>query len=199
MKVDAFDIDIGGFVTVRSGKDVICKDIHNHFTNAGMRGILAVPAYQGRTYATTTTTAYAGFYLPAYNNEWGIYLGTDTTHATDPASTTALTSPIGTTPGQAPSVKNLSARDGTADGIWEAQYTATWTAETISGTVGEAALYLKWPAATTGRWGDDATTLFNPSASLGARMAVGDGDFTAFTIDTSKPTIVDWRLRFAFL
>lgn len=198
MKVDAFDLDIGGFVTITSGEDVICKDVHNHFTNNGMRGILSVPAYQGRTYSVIPTTAYAGFYLPAYNNEWSIYLGTDISNATDPATTTALVSPIGTAPGQAPSVNSVAARDGTSDGIWEAQYTALWVAGTISGTVGEAALYLKWPAATTGRWGDDATTLFNPPASLGARMAVADGDFTAFTIDTSKPTVVDWRLRFAF-
>ena len=110
-----------------------------------------------------------------------IYLGTDTSIKTTP-SLAALVSPIGSSPGTGPntwsnSEQNLS--NGSS-----ASFMATWNAGTVSGTIGEMALY----GSATGQSG---TVMLS-------RLSVADGDFSAFTINTAYPLTVSWTVQFLF-
>jgi len=123
-----------------------------------------------------------------------MYLGSDTSTKTT-ASMTALVAPIGTAPGTAPNNWNSSIQilsNGSA-----ATYTATWNAGTVSGTIGEMALY--GSAATTYYTGTINTNInWGSGAVMLSRLSVADGDFSAFTINTSYPLIVAWTVQFLF-
>jgi hypothetical protein len=110
-----------------------------------------------------------------------IYLGTDTTIRTNP-SMTVLVAPIGSSPGTGPNTWNNS-KQNLSNGS-SVTISATWNPGTVSGTIGEMALY-----------GSAAGQSGNVMLS---RISVADGDFSAFTINASYPLVVSWTVQFLF-
>ena len=116
-------------------------------------------------------------------------LGTDTTTQTN-NNTTALVSPIGTAPG----TKNnqMTASAWTSGNAYFCQWMGTFNPGSVSGTVGEIGLYLN------GRAGSLLSALsqwYWDNRYLMARFAVADSEFTAFTIDTTKPVVITWTFK----
>lgn len=130
-------------------------------------------------------------YFGTYN--WDMYLGTDTTTSTAYGDS-SLVSPIGTGDGTPPDDKSGGDNTEVSTGVWEAKYICTWYSGSVSGTVGEIALYLLTL--------DDRT--FGDSYFSGTtyrmtnRLSAADGEFSSFTIDESKSLTVEWRLRYEF-
>lgn len=131
--------------------------------------------------------------VSTYN--WDIYLGTNTTTQTS-YNTTALTSPIGTSPGTMADIK-LGSTTNPLNGVFRTIFTCTWNAGTISGTVGEMALYLS-VRSTLQAFGWSQS--FNPSISetkqLVSRLSVADGSLSPFTINTVNPLTMNWTVQY---
>lgn len=119
----------------------------------------------------------------------GVHLGTDTTTKTN-ATTTALTSPIG-----APKIEDARSTDSwvTNGNTWNVAYTAVWNPGSVSGTVGEIGLYLLLDTHMTS---GNGTIQMDGPGRLVSRFAVADSEFTAFTIDTTRPVVISWTLSF---
>jgi len=186
------DLCMQANVSITQGHKILVNNAHNHFVDAGLKQILAL-LISGNMLKGSWNVH---FYFPSYNGTWCIYLGTDINTATTPTMT-ALTAPIGNAPGTAPNIKDISSiHDGGGDGDWYAIYQATWNANTISGTVGEAALYMVDCLKTAFRWQISSSTQTTPH--MFSRLSVKDGDFSSFVIDTDLPLTVEWKLRFFF-
>jgi len=180
-------LSIQGSVSMAQGPKILVNNVHNHFVDAGLKGILGL-LLSGRL------TYWHSFRFPSYN--WNIYLGTDTEHVTT-STMNSLTAPIGDSPGTAPNLKSVpTVHDGGGDGKWYAVYQATWNAHTISGTVGEAALYMVDCLQTTFRWSTPNTT--SPTPHMFSRLSKADADFDSFIIDEDVPLVVEWKLGFCF-
>ena len=104
---------------------------------------------------------------------------------------TQLVSPIGAAPGTEPSSKS-GALTNPSPGVWRIVYTATWDAGTVSGTVGEVALYLTTVSSFI--FGDSGWYC-DGGKNMVSRLSVADGAFSAFTIDTNKPFTVTWTIE----
>jgi len=180
---------IQGKVTIKQGDKIIVKDAINHFVDAGLKGILSTMLF--------SRMGSSDSYWRLWAYSWNIYLGSDTATTTS-TTMTSLVSPIGTAPGTPPDSKTISVKDGSADGVWEITYTATWNAGSVSGTVGELALYLKAPDKTDFRWEFLAVADYDPSEVMVSRLSSADGDFSSFIIDETKPLTVDWKVTFSF-
>jgi len=182
------NICVQGSVSMGQKHRKLVHNAHNHFVDAGLKQILAL-LISGKIIGGGT----ARFYFPAVG--WTIYLGTDLTSVTT-SSATSLATPIGTSPGTAPNSKSIiTAHDGSSDGDWYAIYQSIWNAGTISGTVGEAALYMVDCLQTTFRWESKGTA---SGQHMFSRLSVADGDFSSFIIDDTVPLVVEWKLRFFF-
>ncbi len=168
---------------------IIFKDIPNKFVEQGMKGIIGFINMQS---AHISNSAF--YAMPAYN--WSMYLGTGSENTT-PAMT-ALSTPIGTTPGTAPTLRSISFKDGSLDGIWDIIYTATWNTGTITGTVTEMGLYLTAPRYYTYSWESSSSATYDSGRQMMSRLCTGDSEFEAFTIDDTKPLTIDWKIRFTF-
>jgi len=121
-----------------------------------------------------------------------MYLGTNTTIATFP-SIVGLVSPIGASPGTRPN--SWSSSYGSITNGYQVAYTATWNAGTVSGTIGEIALYGNFTASyhtggISGAWGTHTGML--------SRLSVADGDFSSFTINSAYPLVIVWTVQFVF-
>jgi len=120
-----------------------------------------------------------------------MYLGSDTITKTTPTMT-ALVAPIGSAPGTGPNNWKTSMQlllNGSAVTV-----TATWNPETVSGTIGEMALYGSTAtSAYTGGWQN-----WGGNNVMLSRLSVADGDFSAFTINASYPLIIVWTIQFLF-
>ena len=173
------DIEITGYVEIRNGKTVIRAT--NHFVDAFTKTV------GGFLCAHSFGSAHRN--LPLWDN-LSIYLGSDTSTATT-HDMTSLVSPIGTPPGTEPSSKTGALTNPSA-GVWRVVYTATWGEGTISGTVGEAALYLRTVDVFT--WGNHYFAC-EAGKNMVSRLSAKDGDFSAFVIDTSKPLVVNWTIE----
>jgi hypothetical protein len=196
---DFSGIKVGGFVSARQGKRILFEDIPNKFTTLGLKHFISTWNWGGVYSGSPNGTYSFTYYGPAYT--WQMYLGTDTTTPTALAAT-ALTTPIGTTPGTAVSSKSISCSDGSSNGIWDVVYTGVWNSGTVTGTVGEMALYLSqgWQT-TTANWRytcNANSTVSDPGRGMNSRLAVADSEFTAFTIDNSKALTIDWKIRFQY-
>lgn len=177
------EINMEGRVTIRNGDRLICKNAKNHFVDAGLKGIIS-----------TIISSQATGAIPIWSNTWHIYLGQDTTTPTT-TTMTELMSPIGAAPGTAPNNKTItSIHDGTPDGDWYAIWQARWNPGSISGTVGEAALYMC--ASTRTNFGWAASSGYGEV--MVSRLSAADTDFSSFIIDTGKVLAVDWKIRFYF-
>lgn len=186
---------VKGYVTVWQGegkdKKVIVKRAENHFVDLGLQGLLS--ALVGNHIAIT-----AGPYeIQSWVYEMQMYLGDDTTTAST-HGLTALVSPIGTAPGTPPSDISGRDRSNPSSGVWKASIVAVWYAGTVSGTVGELGMYLRPFTNITPGWYLEKSSTYTFTRVLVSRLSVGDGDFTSFTIDTSKSLTVQWDLEVSF-
>jgi len=152
----------------------------NHFVNNALQALMYI----------LLTSFSSSSYTIAPLNPNTMYIGSDTSTKTT-ASMTALVAPIGTAPGTAPNIWNSSIQllsNGSA-----VTYSATWNVGTVSGTIGEMALY--GSAATSigsanSNWGSSAVML--------SRLSVADGDFSSFTINSTYPLVIAWTVQFLF-
>jgi hypothetical protein len=183
-------IAIKGYVTIRQGDKVLVKCARNHFVDAGLKGIISTLIH-----AWVYGTSFVGTWNAWYNS-WNIYIGSDVDTPTNPGHT-GLVAPIGAAPGTAPNSNSASLKSGAADGIWSVTYVATWNAGTVSGTLGEAALYMKAPDKTGFGW-TISTTNYNPSVVMVSRLSSTDLDLSSFIIDEGVPLTVEWTVQFAF-
>jgi hypothetical protein len=171
-------IGIRGTVKIENGEHIVIGK--NHWVAQGLETIGSFLIYNGNVAGASN------------NNNWNIYIGSDTSTPTT-VSTTALAAPIGTTPGIGPNSKSCS-------GIYYSSsttpvvltYVATWNAGTVSGTLGEVGLYLT--INTVGLI--NGTTTTNPG--LASRLSAADGSFTAFTINTAAALTVTWTVGLVY-
>jgi hypothetical protein len=182
-----------GLVSARQGDEVLFTDAKNKFTDIGMFSPLCyLNFYQCYSTSGAGTLTY---YYPGYS--YTMYLGTNTTTGTIPTHT-GLQVPIGTAPGTAPNTVNVTVLNGTSTGIWGITVTAIWNAGTVSGTVGEMGLYLR----TTDKKDQGGWSIGNASyagaSSMWSRLCSADTDFQAFTIDNTRPLIIDWKILYSF-
>jgi len=121
-----------------------------------------------------------------------MYIGSDTSTATT-VTMTSLVSPIGTAPGTGPNTNSYSgAYYSTSTTPVVITYNAIWNAGTVSGTLGEAGLYL---SINTGGLTNGATA---SSPGLASRLSAADGSFTAFTINTAAALTVTWTVSLVY-
>ena len=176
-------IKIEGLVEIQNGDTHI--KARNKFTQSLLKHIMN---FMSNAHSSNPVTMKLCTY--SYN----MYIGTDTTTLTA-YNTTVLTSPIGPSPGTGPNILSGSSTNPLA-GIFKVIVTATWEAGTVTGTVGEMGLYLNTFDALQGfGWGSDVNTTGN---RLACRLAVADGDFSAFTISTPNPLIISWTIQLSF-
>jgi len=173
-------ISMYGAVTIRSGDDVVVDGVTNHFVDHAMRGILSMVCC--KTHAS----------LPLPANGWKMYLGRDTTTSTtrDMAN---LVDPIYDGLGVPPTWQFVTIHDGTSTGQWKVVYRAMWRAGTVSGQIGEAALYLRMPTPTAFGWTAAASEL-----AMASRLSVADTDFDPHVIDPTKTLTIDWVINLDF-
>jgi len=126
-------------------------------------------------------------------NPQTMYIGTNTTIATFP-NMESLVAPIGNPPGTAPN--QFASSYGSITNGYQVVYTATWNAGTVSGTIGEMALY---GSATTGVMsGNQYDVSWNSGSVMISRLSVADGDFSAFTINSTYPLVIVWTVQFLY-
>ena len=154
----------------------------NHFINNALYALGYI------LLTNVNTSGYSDQIAPLYPQT--LYLGTNTTVATFPTMA-GLVTPIGTPPGTGPN--NWSSSKGSITNGYQVVYTATWNAGTVSGTIGEMALY--GSAATTYLTSPDN---WNSTSVMLSRLSVADGDFSSFTINSSYPLVIVWTVQFLF-
>lgn len=177
-------ISLSGFVQIRNGQTRAAG--RNHFVDQGLLGLLSCLA------------ANYFVYTPLWSNSTppAAYLGSDTATATTHGMS-ALTTPIGTSPGTAPDSRSATKTSGSSTGIWSVDFKYTWNAGTLTdgATVGEAALY-----------GTNVQTSTTFGVSLGSgttnlmvsRLSAADSDFSSFSIDASVNLVVTWTITLTF-
>lgn len=111
-----------------------------------------------------------------------IGIGSDTTTPTD-ATMTDLVSPISWSPNE---VSVYASK--TSDTWYNAYWKAVWLAGTVSGTIGEVGVRCR-AQDTLGSEEVKPNIFFS-------RLSVADGDFSSWTIDTSKNLLVYYTWRF---
>lgn len=186
-KLDA--IELRGLVDIRQGKTYLCRNARNHFVDGGLKGIISAVL-------SSTLKGICRWYGPAH--DWNIYIGSDTVTSTV-TTRTELQSPIGTPPGTGPNIKSIvGVHDGALDGDWYATWQATWNPGTVSGTLGETALYMSMPDKTEFQWTMAEGSTYSPPAVMASRLSNADGDFSSFSIDDTKPLTIDWTVHLQF-
>lgn len=180
-------LKIVGEVEIRNGDTVI--KAKNRFVQTILQNICNMMSFSARL--TLALNEFQGAMFIR-----NIYLGTDIAIPTA-YNTTALTFPIGIAPGTAPNTL-IGSTSNPSDGVFQITMTATWNSGTVSGTVGETALYLNvFPAGNLKAFGWSG--LYQPGAAvLASRLSVADGSFEAFLIDDTKPLVVTWTLQVIF-
>ena len=180
-------IGIRGTVKIENGEHIAIG--RNHWVAQGLETIgsfLMCSVYNSGGYYVSNFSFNGAIY------SWNIYIGSDTSTPTT-VSMTALASPIGTSPGTGPNSTSYS-------GVYYSSstttivlvYAATWNAGTVSGTLGEAGLYL-W--INTGGLTNGATAT---QPGLASRLSAADGSFTAFTINTAAAVTVTWTVSLVY-
>ncbi|MFA5149211.1 MAG: hypothetical protein WC491_08825 [Candidatus Omnitrophota bacterium] len=179
-------ITIKGYVTIRQADKVLAKCVRNHFVNGGLKGLISTLIHKN---IQGTTTWYNWY------SDWKIYIGSDVDTPTN-VSQTALVTPIGAAPGTAPNINSASIKSGAVDGIWSIKYIATWNAGTVSGTLGEVALYMRAPDKSDFGW--TVTSNYTPSTVMVSRLSSAGLDLSSFIIDEDVPLTVEWTVQLAF-
>lgn len=188
-------VKIEGFVTAwqedeHGNREIVIPRTQNHFVDQGLRGLLSY--ILGSAFGAGTYKIYY-----AWSQSFQIYLGIDTTTSTA-HNLTALINPIGTTPGTAPNITSGDGRSNPATGTWKAGWIAQWNPGTVSGTVGELALYLRPFTVITNEWFEVTPSTAYKDRLMVSRLSVADSDFSAVTIDTSKSFVAHWEIQISF-
>lgn len=190
-------IAIKGYVTIWQGegkeKKIICRRKENHWVDGGIQGLVS---------ALIGTAVQSDSYLDDIHywcNAPKMYLGTDTAAPTTHAMT-ELTASIGAPPGTAPNSISGENMTNPSLGTWKTAITAKWFAETVSGTVGELALYLGAFTSLTPGWtkGTGSPADYHFPVIMVSRLSDADGDFSSFGIDPTKSLTVQWDLEVSF-
>ena len=164
--------------------DEIVRRFKNKIVNAGLKGIVSLMICKG----FQSTQYHDAFHL--FASVWDIQLGDNTTTKT----TYTMTGLAGTQIGGSPNSKNIL-YSNPSSGTHRVSFEASWNAGTISGTIGEIAIIMRCPENYTWKWlGTD--TNWTHTDTMFARASVADGDFTAYTINTSNPTSIKWDIDF---
>jgi hypothetical protein len=183
--MDDTEIRFGGRVTVKQDDEVIFEYIPNHIVNLGLKNLGIGLIGSGWYVGVANTTLYGQRY---YAN---ILVGTNTTTPTT-ITTTDLTNKIATNP----SSFNSTAPTAQTTTRWVIQYNALWNAGVITSQVGEIGLYngnftgtyaAGWTSASQG-------AAISYAAALFSRVSAADGDFQAFTPDSSKSLVITWEI-----
>jgi hypothetical protein len=170
-------IGIRGTVKIENGEHVAIG--RNHWVAQGLETI-------------GSYLIYSNVYMNGATYNWNVYIGSDTSNPTT-VSMTSLVSPIGNAPGTAPNSKSFSGTYySTSTTPVVINYTATWNTGTVSGTLGEAGLYLTINTSNL----TNGTTATNPG--LASRLSAADGSFTAFTINTSVALTITWTVSLVY-
>ena len=183
------EIIIEGFAEIQNGDTIIRA--RNHAVDRLLLSLvntLSLDNMSGNAFTFAHTWTTAG------NPYCYMVLGSDPTTPTT-NDMTMLVTPKGTAPGTKANVQGIMNTNPSA-GVYQVVYTATWNplSTGISGILGEIGLYLyMW--STLQSAGGTATAR---SANFASRLSVADGDFSSFTIDTSKPVVVQWTIQFSF-
>lgn len=183
------ELSLKGRVSIWQGEDedkeVKVDRAKNKWVDAGLKGLLS--ALIGSVFRGYDPYSYA------WARDFKIYIGQDTVTTTT-HNLTALVDPIGSTPGTAPNSTSGEDRTNPATGEWHTAYIAIWDADSVSGTVGEVALYLRAFNNLTAGWSSGS---YLPLVMV-SRCSVADGDFTQFSIDTSKSLTVYWEVMISY-
>jgi len=181
-------IRIHGRVTIFQGegenKEILVNRAHNKWVKNGLKGLLSYFVLSG--YESSDKRDFSAQLMK-------IYLGTDQANATT-HDLTALKNPIGASPGTAPNTTSGENLQKISDGHFRIAYMAIFNLGTVSGTVGEAALYLGMPDSLAA----GAMVSTQMPAVMVSRCSVADGDFSAFDIDTSKSLAILWEVFIAY-
>jgi len=190
------ELKLKGRVTIYQGegdeKEVIVNKAKNKWVDQGLKGLLS---YLLGSQLYVPTSNYYYIYYWAY--DFKVYLGRNTTTTTT-HNLTALIDPIGSAPGTAPNRVSGEDRTNPATGTWHTAYIAVWDAGTVSGTVGEVALYLRPFTSITAVWTLGAVGNYLYPLAMVSRCSVADGDFSPFTIDPSKSLTVYWEVQISY-
>ncbi len=190
-------IAIKGFVTIWQGegeeKKLICRRNENHWVDGGIQGLISALIGQYiRGYFSSNRV------VRHWSNDPSIYLGTDTAAPTT-HSMTALTSPIGTIPGTAPDTIFGADLTNPSGGTFRVDVTAQWVSGTVSGTVGELALYMGAFTDLSPNWVKDSPgASYSYPVIMVSRLSEADGDFSGFVIDETKSLTVQWDMEVSF-
>jgi hypothetical protein len=168
--------------------DIINGDTIIHGKNSVVdQGLIGILNYLSCFSYSSGAAASNGF--TGVSNSYMV-IGSDTISGTT-HSTTALVAPIGG--GTRPNSQS-GATSSPAAGQWQVQWIATWNAATVSGTLGEVGLYLNLTSGLVAFGGNPGggTTL------LCSRMAVADGKFSSFSINTAVPLSIAWTFKLTY-
>lgn len=185
-------IKIRGFVEIRNGDKVI------HAENKFTQSMLAWLNNMCSIYSVSSSNL-GSYYWFVSSSAWDIYIGTDQGTSTL-YNTIALVSPIGTSPGTPANSKNAS-MGSPSGGIFNIVYSATWNAGTVSGTVGEMALYMRVKDTLQPfGWSLVLNTGLNitETEKLISRLSAADGNFSSFFINEANPLVITWTVSFSF-
>ena len=190
------ELKLKGRVTIYQGegdeKEVIVNKAKNKWVDQGLKGLLSY-LLGSQIYPNNVS----GRCIYCWTYDFKVYLGSDTTTTTT-HNLTALINPIGSAPGTAPNRVSGENRTNPATGTWHTAYIAVWDAGTVSGTVGEVALYLRPFTFLTAQWTHAPTGDYTFPLAMVSRCSVADGDFSPFTIDPSKSLTVYWEVQISY-
>jgi len=168
---DTAELKLFGKVEIENGDTKI--NGRNHWVGTGLETLAAFIGSTSGVSVNTTTS------------NWYILLGLDTTTPTN-VTMSSLVKPIPTQP----NIKSIygSYFSGSTNAV-SIRYISVWHPGTVSGTIGEAGLYL---------------TLSGGNYPIGnfgivTRLSAADSSFTVFTVDTSKTLSVYWDINLVYV
>ena len=177
-------IKIEGIVNVKNGYvDVTFK---NKFVNQWLVTFMSMLSANSNSNVTTIMPFNAWTSGSTY-----MVIGTDTATPTT-ASLTGLISPIGTAPGTKPNTQSVN--NGVTGGTYKVTHTGLWNSGTVSGTIGEMALYGVGYNSLLGAGG----TYYPQNVYMFNRACVADGDFSPITINVASPLTIAWSDSITF-
>ena len=184
------EINIGGFVEIINGdthlqeqQNKLVQTMYAWFSNMTSCSALVHSSNSNDTWSLMT-------------NGYQMYLGTDMITPTL-YNTTVLTSPIGTAPGTAPNTTGGTVTNPSTV-VFRILFSATWNAYTVSGTVGEMALYLRLMSSAIQGFGWTKYVPATEPLQLASRLAVADGSMSSFAINNAAPLTVNWIIQFSY-
>lgn len=184
------EINIGGFVEIING-DTYLKEQQNKLVQTMYAWFSNMTSCNGYVHTSNISDTWS-----LMTNGYQMYLGTDIITPTA-YDTTALTSPIGIAPGTAPNTTGGTVTNPST-AVYRILFSATWVPYTVSGTVGEMALYLRLMAPTIQGFGWQRIGSVTESLRLASRLAVADGSMSSFAINNASPLTMNWTIQFSY-